>query len=180
MKRAWDQRGKRLLSIPIGLFLFKPDLEKKKTLLLVPNKLNLAKWYKNLRHELFLRGEKKTEKRSAAFTLRVQKVKTKFTLKKNWSWLLMYNFRDLRVRPQKRRKVHNIHKSTEARCWHYSSCFWCCLVLKNSVFRNLLTKYLSQSRQQWTNQLCVTWTVSNKLKDLSDWNCEEIWSSLMA
>lgn len=31
VKRAWSQRGERLLSIHVGLFLFKPDLEKKNT-----------------------------------------------------------------------------------------------------------------------------------------------------
>ena len=31
MTRAWSQRGERLLSIHVGLFLFKPDLEKKNT-----------------------------------------------------------------------------------------------------------------------------------------------------
>ena len=52
----------------------------------------------------------------------------------------MYNFRDLRVWSQKRRKVHTVHKRTEARCWHY-------MLFSNQKCISE-RKHLLQSRQQ--------------------------------
>ena len=171
MKRAWSQRGKRLLSIHVGLFLLKPDLEKKNTFA-CSKQIKLAKVIQKSTSWTLSRG-KKSEKRSAAFTLRLQKVKTKFTLKKikagRWCTIsVIWEFG---------------HKNAE-RFIPYTSAqkqgvgTICCSVIKN-VFRNVLTKHLLQSRQQWTNQLRITWTVCNKLKNLSEYNWEEIWSSLM-